>query len=196
MRLGQASVSTPELLLHMSQVGDVVFVGSMSVFEINALETNLVARAGLGEDEAEIMAGGSESILVVDDDDVQREVSCQLLSRLGYRVNAVESGEKAVEFVRETPQDLLILDMVMPGGIDGTETYRQILEFNPRQKAIILSGFSESDRVLEAQLLGTGAFVRKPITRKTMAAAVLKAVSELSTSWCLPKKTSTQTSCT
>jgi DNA-binding NarL/FixJ family response regulator len=62
--------------------------------------------------------------------------------------------------------------MLMPGGIDGAETYRQILEVNPVQKAIILSGFSESDRVLEAQKLGAGAFVRKPITKQVIAAAV------------------------
>jgi two-component system cell cycle sensor histidine kinase/response regulator CckA len=72
----------------------------------------------------------------------------------------------------DNPQDLVILDMVMPGGIDGTETYRRILEICPRQKAIILSGFSESNRVFEAQKLGAGAFVRKPITKDFIAAAV------------------------
>jgi len=66
----------------------------------------------------------------------------------------------------------VILDMVMPGGIDGAETYKQILEFSPNQRAIILSGFSESDRVFEVQRLGVGAFVRKPVTKNTIAAAV------------------------
>ena len=60
----------------------------------------------------------------------------------------------------------------MPGGIDGTETYRQILEVCPHQKAILLSGFSESDRVLAAQKLGVGAFVKKPVTKQVIAAAV------------------------
>jgi len=116
--------------------------------------------------------GGSETILVVDDDVVQREVSAQLLKKLGYEVNTIENGEKAVEFLRENPQDLVILDMIMPGGIDGTETYRRALEVCPDQKAIIVSGFSESDRVFEAQKLGAGAFVRKPITKNNIAAAV------------------------
>jgi DNA-binding NarL/FixJ family response regulator len=62
--------------------------------------------------------------------------------------------------------------MIMPPGIDGTETYRRVIEINPSQRAIIVSGFAESDRVFEAQKLGVGAFVKKPLTRNTLAAAV------------------------
>ncbi len=115
---------------------------------------------------------GTEKILIVDDDDVQREVTEQLLKKLNYKISSVSSGEKAVEFLKENQQDLVILDMMMPPGIDGTETYRQILEINANQKAIIVSGFSESDRVFEAQDLGVGAFVRKPFTKSTISAAV------------------------
>ena len=64
----------------------------------------------------------------------------------------------------------------MPDGIDGAETYGQILEFSPNQKAIILSGFSGSDRVLEAQKMGAGAFVRKSVTKSIIAAAVRKEI--------------------
>lgn len=116
--------------------------------------------------------GGSEAILFVDDDDTQREVSTLLLKKLGYTANTAASGEKAIEFLRENPQDLVILDMVMPGGIDGTETYRRILEISPLQKAIIMSGFSDSDRIREARRLGAGAFVEKPVTMQFLAAAV------------------------
>jgi signal transduction histidine kinase/CheY-like chemotaxis protein len=118
--------------------------------------------------------GGSDTILVVDDDDVQRAVATQLLTKLGYEVNSVESGEKAVEFLRENPRDLVILDMIMPGGSDGAETYRQIIGVSPYQKAIILSGYSASDRVLDVQRMGAGAFVKKPVTTKVLAEAVRK----------------------
>lgn len=131
-----------------------------------------VTREDSGIDESEHLAGGTEKVLVVDDDETQREVVLKLLKKLGYRVSSVESGERAIEFLVENPQDLVVLDMIMPGGIDGTETYRQILDINPHQKAIILSGLSESDRVLEAQMLGAGAFVRKPVTKSVIAAAV------------------------
>jgi signal transduction histidine kinase/ActR/RegA family two-component response regulator/HAMP domain-containing protein len=136
-----------------------------------------VTRDDVAEDRLEPLVGGTELILVVDDDTIQRDVSLRLLTKLGYQATAVESGRAAVEFLRHNPQDLIVLDMVMPGGIDGTETYRRILEFAPCQKAIILSGFSESDRVLEAQRLGAGVFVRKPVTRKILASAVRSELS-------------------
>lgn len=124
------------------------------------------------ESDSDETCGGSEKILVVDDDEIQREVSTQLLERLGYEVNQIESGEEAIEFLRETPHDLVILDMIMPGGIDGAETYRRILEVNPKQKAVIVSGFSESERVKVAQELGVGNFIKKPLTKKAIAVAV------------------------
>ncbi len=120
------------------------------------------------------IVGGSERILVVDDDEIQRDVALRMLEKLGYHAGAVESGERALEFLNETPQDLLILDMVMEPGIDGTETYRRILEINPTQKAIIVSGYAESDRVEIALEMGAGAFVRKPLSLKVLAVAVRK----------------------
>ena len=131
-----------------------------------------VTREDIAESESHHTLGGNETILVVDDDEIQREVAALLLKRLGYKVNTIKSGEKAVEFLKENPQDLVILDMVMPGGIDGAETYQRILKTNSNQKAIILSGFSESDQVFKAQELGAGAFVKKPVTKNVIAAAV------------------------
>lgn len=122
--------------------------------------------------------GGSETVLVVDDEPVQREVSCRLLARLGYQVESVDSGENALEFLRRTPRDLVVLDMIMPPGIDGAETYRQILQSNPTQKAIIVSGYSESDRVRLALELGAAEFVKKPFTLSQIAAAVREGLGQ------------------
>ncbi|MCK4607568.1 MAG: response regulator, partial [candidate division Zixibacteria bacterium] len=115
---------------------------------------------------------GAENILVVDDDWTQRDVTVMLLGKLGYHAISVECGEDAVKSVKDCPVDLLILDMIMPPGIDGTETYRRILETVPNQKAIVISGYAESERVKEALNMGAGAFVRKPITLETLARAV------------------------
>ncbi|MEA1981399.1 MAG: PAS domain S-box protein, partial [candidate division Zixibacteria bacterium] len=131
-----------------------------------------ITRELMDTQDSDKISGGNETVLVVDDDDMQREVSSQMLKKLGYKVSTVKSGKKAVEFLKENPQDLVILDMIMPNGIDGTETYLQILEINSNQKAIILSGYSESDRVLKVQRLGAGAYVKKPITKKVIGAAV------------------------
>ncbi|MFQ5710007.1 MAG: PAS domain S-box protein, partial [bacterium] len=119
----------------------------------------------------EISRGGDEKILVIDDDPVQRRVSAQLLKRLGYQVHTVPSGENAIAYLRKNPQDLLLLDMVMDG-IDGVETYRRILEFQPKQKAIILSGYAMSQRVQEALRLGAGSFISKPVTLNDLADSV------------------------
>ena len=120
-----------------------------------------------------IPRGQGEYILFVDDDPVQRTVSSQLLKRLGYQVQVLSSGEDAVEYVRKHNPDLLVLDMVMDG-IDGAETYRQILEFKPDLRAIILSGYAMSQRVDEALQLGAGAFVAKPIMPQLLATVIRK----------------------
>jgi CheY-like chemotaxis protein len=96
------------------------------------------------------------------------------LGRLGYQVGAVSSGEKAIEYLKKGKVDLVILDMLMDPGIDGMETYRRIREINPGQKAVIVSGFSESDRVRKAQEMGAGAFVRKPYILEKIGLAIRK----------------------
>ena len=115
---------------------------------------------------------GNETILVVDDIEEQRDIATRMLGRLGYHVTAVSSGEEALAYLQAHTVDLLVLDMIMDPGIDGLETYKRILEKNPRQKAIIASGYSESERVKTLQMLGVGAYVRKPYTLERIGMAV------------------------
>jgi len=67
---------------------------------------------------------------------------------------------------------LAVLDMLMEPGIDGLETFQKILEIRPNQKAIIASGFAETERIKEAQRLGAGAFIKKPYTLEKIGLAV------------------------
>jgi CheY-like chemotaxis protein len=131
-----------------------------------------ITRDKAGNRDTLSVVGGTEKILVVDDDEVQREVSTRLLKSLGYRVSSASSGEEALDMLQSTQFDLLILDMIMPGGIDGTRTYQHALEINPAQKALITSGFAESKRVEKALSMGARAFIKKPLTRKELASAV------------------------
>ena len=124
--------------------------------------------------------GNGESILVVDDIQDQRDIAGTILQNLGYKVDTAASGEKAIAYLREKPVDLLILDMIMEPGIDGLETYRKVLEFQPAQKALIVSGYSETDRVREAQRLGAGAYVKKPYLLRTIGLAVRNELNRLS----------------
>ena len=118
--------------------------------------------------------GHGETILVVDDDEQQREIAEAIFTFLGYKVSTASSGEQAIEFIKNTSVDLLVLDMVMDQGLDGLDTYRQIIQMNPKQKTIIASGFSESGRVKEAQSLGAGQYIRKPYTIENIGIAVRK----------------------
>ena len=68
--------------------------------------------------------------------------------------------------------DLLLLDMIMDPGIDGLETYKRIVEFHPGQKAIIVSGYSETVRIKEAQKLGAGTYIKKPYLLEKIGLAV------------------------
>jgi PAS domain S-box-containing protein len=115
---------------------------------------------------------GTETVLVVDDLDSQRELASRLLESLGYHVLEAEGGRQAVELLRARHADLVVLDMIMEEGFDGLDTYRAILEFRPSQPCVIASGFSESERVKEAQLLGAGEFVQKPYTRENIGRVV------------------------
>jgi CheY-like chemotaxis protein len=116
--------------------------------------------------------GHGESILVVDDIKEQREITTGMLSKLGYLANSVSSGEKAVEYMKNNSVDLIVLDMIMEPGIDGLETYQQILDFHPKQKAIIASGFSETNQVKKALKLGAGTYLKKPYTLEKIALIV------------------------
>jgi signal transduction histidine kinase/ActR/RegA family two-component response regulator len=116
--------------------------------------------------------GRGESILVVDDIEEQRDIAAMMLTKLGYSVTTVSSGEEAVEYMMNHSSDLLILDMIMDSDMDGLETYKKIIELYPRQKAIIVSGFSETERVKEAQKLGSGMYVKKPYLFEKIGMAV------------------------
>ena len=113
-----------------------------------------------------------ESILVVDDVAEQRDIASRILKELDYSVRAVSSGEEAIDYLKDNPADLLVLDMIMDPGIDGYETYKKILEFHPDQKAIIVSGFSETERVKDTQRLGAGAYVEKPFLLEKIGRAI------------------------
>jgi CheY-like chemotaxis protein len=108
----------------------------------------------------------------VDDVKEQRAIATGILTKLGYKVETVSSGEQAVAYLRKKDFDIIVLDMIMDPGIDGLETYKRIVELHPGQKAIIASGYSESERVKEAQNLGAGAYVKKPYLMEKLALAI------------------------
>jgi two-component system, cell cycle sensor histidine kinase and response regulator CckA len=114
---------------------------------------------------------GRERILVVDDLDEQRELAQIMLSRMGYTVETSSSGEEAVRYLKTQQVDLVLLDMIMEGK-DGLDTFKAIRAIRPEQKVIITSGFVETERVLEAQRLGAGTYLRKPFSMEQLGLAI------------------------
>ena len=108
--------------------------------------------------------GDGQSILVVDDEEQQRNIAAQLLTVLGYTATTVSSGEEAVTLMQKSAVDLIILDMIMPPGMNGHQTYEKIIAIRPGQRAIIVSGYSENIEVKAALRLGAGGFISKPYT--------------------------------
>ncbi len=127
-------------------------------FPVTRKELDKIAEAV----DIEAIKGNGETILIVDDVMEQRQIASEMLQKLGYSVTTVDSGEAAVDYLHHHQVDLIVLDMIMDPGIDGLETYQKILEIHPGQRTIIASGYSESDRVREAQRIGAGTYIRKP----------------------------------
>jgi PAS domain S-box-containing protein len=138
-------------------------------FPAAAVESRFPADA---EEEDAPPMGHGETVLIVDDEPLQRDIAGQMLDTLGYQAVAVASGEEAVAWLLEHQADLVLLDMLMGAGINGRETYEQIIRRRPGQKALLVSGFSESEEVREALRLGVSGYLQKPYALKNLARAV------------------------
>lgn len=95
-----------------------------------------------------------------------------MLKKLGYKPKSVASGEEAVEYLKNSPVDLLLLDMIMASGMDGLETYRKTLEIHSGQKFVIASGYSETEQVRQVQALGAGSYIKKPYLLQELGLAL------------------------
>ena len=135
-----------------------------------------ITRQTIPTSENSIAKGNGETILVIDDDPIQRTVAVRLLEHAGYLASAAESGEQALEILRNQSYDLLVLDMVMPGGIDGGITYARALEINPDQKGIIVSGYADTAAVRKAQQLGVTEYLKKPVSLESLGRAVSRSL--------------------
>ncbi|MCD6273581.1 MAG: response regulator [Deltaproteobacteria bacterium] len=124
------------------------------------------------------LMGHGDKILVIDDEALQQDIATKMLTALGYQVDSVSSGEEAIEYLEKNSVDLLVLDMIMDPGIGGLETYEQVIDLHPGQKAIIASGFSENKDVKSIQKIGAGQFVKKPYTINRIGVAVRQALYE------------------
>jgi two-component system cell cycle sensor histidine kinase/response regulator CckA len=110
---------------------------------------------------------GLGRILVMDDEEMVRNMTGSLLLRLGYEVELVEDGKKAVESYQQAktrgqPFDAVILDLIVPGGMGGEETIRELVKIDPTVLAIVASGYCNDPVVQNYEQYGFRGALPKP----------------------------------
>ena len=143
-------------------------IGQGSVFTLYFPATRQKRPVAAHATTMENLKGKRESVVVIDDMMDKREIAQGMLECLNYDVTTMGSGEEAVDYLRDQPgrPGCPGYDYGTPG-MDGLETYSRILEFHPVQKAIITSGYSETEQVKATQRLGAGAYVKKTILHRS-----------------------------
>jgi CheY-like chemotaxis protein len=129
-------------------------------------------------EDLEELRGAGQLVLVVDDEEQQRDIARRILEMLGYRVMTAASGEEALALLKGRDVDLVVLDMVLGSGMNGLETYREMLAARPGQKAVIASGYAENSDVSETLSLGASAFIKKPYSITALGRVVRDALGE------------------
>ncbi len=117
------------------------------------------------EAQSEELAGGDETILLVDDESVILEVGEQMLSKLGYRVLTAESGREAIEAYQLNAGriDAVVLDMVMPG-LDSGATLDRLKSLDPKVRVLLSSGYSINGEARAIMDRGCRGFIQKPFS--------------------------------
>jgi two-component system response regulator AtoC len=118
----------------------------------------------------------SRRLLVVDDDPSVRDLLATFANRLGYRVQAVESGEAALEAFQEARPDVVTLDVILPG-IDGVETLKALKAVDRRVPVVMLSGHGQTRTIVEALRSGAADFLRKPFELADLELALDRAIA-------------------
>ncbi|MEA3332145.1 MAG: PAS domain S-box protein [Pseudomonadota bacterium] len=122
-----------------------------------------------GENNREIVTG-NETILLVDDEAIVREVNEEILSELGHRVFSAGNGRQALEIYQKKGDeiDLVILDMIMPE-MSGAEVFAQLKELNPKVKVLLASGYSVEGQSAKIMAQGCSGFMQKPFTLELLS---------------------------
>jgi len=128
-------------------------------YELDILDNNL-------------LKGKGEKILILDDEEIQLEIADSLFTELNYKVKTLSDPQRISREIDDFKPDLVILDMILTEKVDGLDIYRQISEKHKDIKVIIISGYSESERVTEALKSGVKKFIKKPFTIEEIGTAV------------------------
>jgi CheY-like chemotaxis protein len=116
---------------------------------------------------------GTETVLLVDDEDRIVDIGEKTLKYMGYKVLIARTGKEALERYKKNPAgiDIVILDMIMPE-MGGGEVYDRLKEINPHVKVLLSSGYSINGEATEILERGCNGFVQKPFSMKELSQRV------------------------
>lgn len=137
----------------------------------------------IGESKEEKLFMGEGKILVMDDDEMIRELSCVMLDRIGYEVAIAREGIEAIALYKEAqksgqPFDAVILDFTISSGMGGKEAIQKLLEIDPEIKAIISSGYSNDPIMINFREYGFSGAIPKPCKITELSEILSKVVSK------------------
>jgi CheY-like chemotaxis protein len=127
----------------------------------------------------EMPAFGTETILLVDDDDRIREMGAQMIEMGGYKVLIAKNGEEALEIYSSYKREiaLVILDLIMPG-MGGSRCLEEMLRVHPNAKVLLASGYAPNGYAQEQTSGGARGFVRKPYDAKDILSAIRRVLDK------------------
>jgi two-component system cell cycle sensor histidine kinase/response regulator CckA len=130
-----------------------------------------------GETRLRAALGGSETILVAEDDDQLRAVIRRMLGVLGYQCLEARNGDVALDLLKESSRDvhLLLTDLVMPG-TDGRTLGAQARKLRPEMKVLVMSGYSGHSAIKGQVIEPNEPFIEKPFTLEKMSRAIRSAI--------------------
>ena len=140
------------------------------------------ARNARKHSEEDVIENGNGRILVMDDEDMLRDLSHQFLTHLGYDVETVEDGEKAVDAYKKALKQgkrfsLVIMDLTIPGGMGGKEAIKKLKVIDPKIKAVVSSGYSNDPVLANFKDYGFEAVLTKPYKIETLSATVASVIN-------------------
>ncbi len=127
-------------------------------------------------------SGAGAKILVMDDEQMVRDIARDMLRYLGHDVETAADGREALEIyagckLSETPVDIVIMDLTIPGGMGGRETIDRLREIDPDVRAIVSSGYSNDPVMAEYEKHGFVAMINKPFQLRELADTVREVLS-------------------
>jgi CheY-like chemotaxis protein len=134
------------------------------------------------EQRDETLKNGKGKILVMDDEDMLRQLTEQFLSHLGYQVRTVPDGEQAIQAYRDEQAtgeafSLVIMDLTIPGRMGGKETIEELKKIDPNVHAIVSSGYSNDPVLSNYKNYGFSAVLPKPYKIETLSAVISNALN-------------------